>query len=212
MPGIEVSSQPEQGRVSLNMDNKQSAIEMLHLLAEASELKTDANGMKTWDIGWQESFEGLSDAVRATWPDCTCDLLCKVHGKSTVGAPIDLSDWDSPEDSVYDWHPCLKQLVRCRIIFTDQQGKSRMVEATNSCSVGDAIVCPRVIAHSLSGEDYELCGPPLHAEQEAIKLLPEGLADGGIAYIYGHDWLCMDCQHALTAAGVDTFIITGEPA
>jgi transposase-like protein len=48
-------------------------------MAEASELKT-VNGIKTLDLGWLDLFEGLDEAIKTAWPDCTCDLLCKVHG------------------------------------------------------------------------------------------------------------------------------------
>jgi hypothetical protein len=105
------------------------------------------------------------------------------------------------------WHPCLKQLTRCLISYPD----GTKVEATNSCHVEGAEVCPRVTAGSKSGEGYELCGPPKHAEQEAAKLVPPGKEDG-IAFLFGHTWMCMDCQHALTAAGVRIHVITGEPA
>lgn len=113
------------------------------------------------------------------------------------------------------WHPCLKQLTRCLIRLPD----GRTFEATNSCNVGDSEVCPRVVAGSRSGEGYELCGPPKHAEQEAAKLVAREAnpanprpGTGGTAYLYGHDWMCMDCQHALTAVGVRTHVITGASA
>jgi hypothetical protein len=114
-----------------------------------------------------------------------------------------------------EWHPCLKQLVRCDILWYNEENKRVKVSATNACRVGDSEVCHRVTAGSLSGEGYELCGPPKHAEQEAVQLLPQGVdmrLAGAVAHIYGHDWLCMDCQHALTAAGVTMFVLTGEAA
>ena len=109
-----------------------------------------------------------------------------------------------------EWHPCLKQLVRCRIVWYED-GKPKHVEATNSCHVGGATVCPRVTAGSPSGEEYSLCGPPKHAEQEAAKLLPDHVPLA-TAYIFGHDWVCMDCQHALTAVGVRRFHLMDRPA
>jgi len=113
-------------------------------------------------------------------------------------------------DTETEWHPCLKVLVRCRIYYTLADVRL-YVEATNSCSIGDLDVCPRVLAGFSSGQGNDLCGPPKHAEQEAVKLLPEG-ARGARAHIYGHTWSCRDCQNALVAAGVRTFVITGEPA
>ena len=107
------------------------------------------------------------------------------------------------------WHPCLKQLTRCVVRFDD----GREFEATNSCHVEGADVCPRVTAGSKSGEGYDLCGPPKHAEQEVAKLLgKEPSGAGGIAYLFGHTWMCMDCQHALVEAGIRTHVITGESA
>lgn len=106
--------------------------------------------------------------------------------------------------------PCLKQLTRCVIIVDGQA-----FEATNDCNVGDATVCPRVTAGCETGEGYELCGPPIHAEVAAAKLVLEHFGEpvrGGTAFIYGHDYLCRDCQHALTAAGVRRFVVTGEDA
>jgi len=88
--------------------------------------------------------------------------------------------------------------------------KSR-VEATNSCRVDGADVCPRVTAGCPTGEGYDLCGPPKHAEAEAAALIPEGNR-GGTAYLYGHTWLCGPCQWALTAKGIRRFVVTGEDA
>lgn len=104
-----------------------------------------------------------------------------------------------------DWHPCLKQKTRCRIRLED----GRTFEATNACRVGGATICPRVTAGCPTGEGYELCGPPAHAESAAAALVPEG-NKGGIAYLYGHNWLCGPCQWALQGKGVQTFVVTGE--
>jgi len=106
------------------------------------------------------------------------------------------------------WHPCLKQKTRCIVIGKD---KDELFEATNSCHVGDAEVCPRVTAGCPTGEGYDLCGPPKHAEQEVAAILPPDLEEG-VAYLFGHDWMCRDCQHSLVAKGVRKFVITGEPA
>lgn len=105
------------------------------------------------------------------------------------------------------WHPCLKQKTRCVIVAED----GAIYEATNSCHVEDATVCPRVTAGCPTGEGYDLCGPPKHAEAEAAAMVPAGNM-GGTAYLYGHDWMCGPCQHALQAAGVSTFVITGGAA
>ena len=112
-----------------------------------------------------------------------------------------------PEPPLADeWHPCLKQKTRCVIVTL-----KGVYEATNSCHVGDAEVCPRVTAGCPTGEGYELCGPPKHAEAEAAALVPEGNI-GGIAHLFGHNWLCGPCQWALQKAGISNFHITGEEA
>ena len=107
------------------------------------------------------------------------------------------------------WHPCLKQKTRCLIVMDSGE----QYEATNSCHVEDATVCPRVTAGSPSGEEYDLCGPPIHAEVAAVALVRAGGGGGvGTAYLFGHDWLCGPCQHALQSVGIQRFVITGGAA
>ena len=105
-----------------------------------------------------------------------------------------------------DWHACLKQQTRCVILTW-----SGSYEGMNTCKVGVGTTCPRVVAGCKTGEGYDLCGPPIHAEAAAAAQVPEG-NQGGIAYLFGHTWLCGDCQHALTAKGISTFVIVGEDA
>lgn len=151
-------------------------------------------------------------------PDCACSNqrsgVVVVDQKER--APIMVSA-KQPDG----WHACLKQKTRCVIKvpvkdFDTGQINIRTFEATNSCHVEDAEECPRVTAGAASGEGYDLCGPPNHAEQEAAKFasqyFPYGVPVGSVAYLYGHTYLCMDCQHALTLLGVNTFVVTGEPA
>lgn len=103
--------------------------------------------------------------------------------------------------------PCLKQLTRCVIVRAD----GRRYEATNDCEAAGLAECPRVAAGCPSGEGYELCGSR-HAEANAAALAAESADVPGTAYLYGHDWACRDCQHALAAANVRTLVLTGEPA
>ena len=106
--------------------------------------------------------------------------------------------------------PCLKQRTRCEIVFA-HPGGTWEYEATNECDV-DCDECPRVTAGSKTGEDYHLCGST-HAEANAAAKVPDHAhGGGGTAFLFGHDWFCRDCQHALTDAGVTTFVITGRPA
>jgi len=101
--------------------------------------------------------------------------------------------------------PCLKRRTRCLVILED----GRCYEATNTCDVEDE--CARAIKGCATGEGYELCGSR-HAESNSADLVPVGNEVPGTAYLYGHDWACGPCQWALTAVGVRTFVLTGEPA
>ena len=99
--------------------------------------------------------------------------------------------------------PCLKQKTRCRIVRAD----GRSYEATNECDVeGD--VCPRVAAGCLTGTGYELCRST-HAEVNAAKLAAESEDVPGEAWLWGHTWMCKDCQDALRDVNVHTFHIVG---
>lgn len=112
---------------------------------------------------------------------------------------------------------CLKQKVRCVIRYPN----GLQFVGVNDCTVGDATVCPRVTAGCQTGEGYELCGPPIHAEQMAIREIVKHLMkpnakplppQGGVAFLFGHDYVCRDCQIALSQVGVRMFAVTGEPA
>lgn len=103
--------------------------------------------------------------------------------------------------------PCLKQKTRCVIVRAD----GRRYEATNLCAADGMDVCPRVTAECKTGTGYELCGST-HAEANAAALAKKSADVPGEAWLFGHTWFCGDCQHALTAVGVTTFHVTGEPA
>ena len=97
---------------------------------------------------------------------------------------------------------CLKRQTRC--VITREDGTS--YEATNSCFVvGDE--CPRVAADSKSGEDYQSCKSE-HAEASCAKLAEETKHMPGKATIYGHTWICKDCQEKLLAVNVNVFEIS----
>lgn len=98
--------------------------------------------------------------------------------------------------------PCLKQKTRCLIVRTD----GRSYEAVNQCAVDGLDVCPRVTAGCPTGTGYELCGST-HAEANAAKLAAESAHLTGEAFLYGHTWMCKDCQDALRAVNVHTFHI-----
>lgn len=77
---IEVVSYPKTGSVSIDVYDKEVALALAQVLAEASQLKEKPDGTKQFDVGWLDLFEELDKAIKETWPDCNCDLLCPVHG------------------------------------------------------------------------------------------------------------------------------------
>lgn len=103
--------------------------------------------------------------------------------------------------------PCLKQKTRCVIV----RDTGQMYEATNLCRVDGLDECPRVAMGCASGEGYVLCGST-HAEVNVAELAAETRHIRGEAFLYGHTWICKDCQDALTAVNVHTFHIMGWPA
>ena len=107
------------------------------------------------------------------------------------------------------WGRCLKQVVTCVIYTSDGQ----IFTATNLCACVGMSECPRVTAGAKTGEQYELCGPPIHAEEAAIKEMRLAGADGtgGVAVLYGHTYACGACQQALVAAGIRTITIAADP-
>lgn len=90
---------------------------------------------------------------------------------------------------------CAKQTTRCRIVTVD--GEEFIGE--NFC-LNPQQSCPRV-----EGEGYDkclsICNQVGHAEQVAVKLAGYK-AKGAVAYLSGHTYFCMECQHALFEAGV----------
>lgn len=104
--------------------------------------------------------------------------------------------------------PCLKQKTRCIIV---RDNGLVVADETNACTeVGGLTECPRVTACCETGEGYHLCGS-VHAEARAAMSAGHSTIPG-TAYLYGHTWFCKDCQDALVAVNVRTFVVTGESA
>ncbi len=99
--------------------------------------------------------------------------------------------------------PCAKTTVRCTLVTPDGE----YIVGENWCA-NPQRSCPR-----LPGEGYEkcgsICGQEGHAEQVAVRLAGDK-ARGARAYIEGHTYACMDCQHALFGAGVHSLTV-GAP-
>lgn len=100
--------------------------------------------------------------------------------------------------------PCAKTTVRCTLVTV----KGEKVVGENWCRNPQA-VCPRS-----PGEGYEkcksICDQAGHAEVVALKVAGASRALGARAFIEGHTYACMDCQHALFGAGVESISI-GRP-
>lgn len=98
---------------------------------------------------------------------------------------------------------CAKTIVRCTIVSA--KGKHYIGE--NWCTKPQD-KCPRII-----NDNYEkcisICGQIGHAEQVAVKIAGSK-AKGSRAYLQGHTYICMDCQHILFGAGVKS-ISVGKP-
>lgn len=93
--------------------------------------------------------------------------------------------------------PCAKARIKCTLVTTDGDH----VIGENWC-LNPQEVCPRA-----PGEDYEkcktICRQLGHAEDMAVRLAGEK-AKGAAAFLEGHTYACMSCQHALFDAGVQT--------
>ncbi len=99
--------------------------------------------------------------------------------------------------------PCAKTTVKCTLITVDGEH----IIGENWC-VNPQKICPRT-----PGEGYKkcksICQQEGHAEAVAVRLAGDK-AKGATAYIEGHTYACMDCQHALFGAGV-AFLTVGQP-
>ncbi|MDP3328757.1 hypothetical protein [Parvibaculum sp.] len=99
--------------------------------------------------------------------------------------------------------PCAKTTVRCTLVTPSGE----RIVGTNECANPQA-ACPRA-----PGEGYEkcqsICRQLGHAEVVAVMRAGER-ARGSRAYIEGHTYACMNCQHALFGAGVKS-VSVGAP-
>jgi hypothetical protein len=100
--------------------------------------------------------------------------------------------------------PCAKTTVRCTLVTPEGEH----IVGTNHCANPQA-VCSRA-----PGEDYTkcstVCGQVGHAEVVAVQVAGDRAKDAR-AYLEGHTYACMNCQHALFGAGVLSLSI-GRPS
>jgi deoxycytidylate deaminase len=112
-------------------------------------------------------------------------------------------------------HPCLRAQVECHIQRREPLTEFWVTLAVgrNSCqSQAGPRTCARDEVGANAGEQYDLCGPPLHAEEDALRQLDvREVRPGDMmrAIITGQDWLCRNCQKMLFDAGVRTFVVKG---
>lgn len=99
--------------------------------------------------------------------------------------------------------PCAKAIIKCTIVSADGEhfvGENYCFNPQSSC--------PR-----FPGEDYTkcktICDQAGHAEVVAVQLAGEKCV-GARAFLEGHTYACMNCQHALFGAGVESLSI-GKP-
>ena len=99
---------------------------------------------------------------------------------------------------------CAKATIRCTLVTA----KWKIFVGENWCE-NPQDVCPRKI-----GVGYEkckdICQQVGHAEQVAVMLAGDE-AKGSRAYLEGHTYACMDCQHALFGAGVKSLSVGIRP-
>jgi deoxycytidylate deaminase len=102
--------------------------------------------------------------------------------------------------------PCAKTTVRCTLVTPTGEH----IVGTNACA-NPQPTCPRA-----PGEDYTKCNTVCdqqgHAEVQAVRKAKAFGASlvGSRAYIEGHTYACMNCQHVLFAAGVEA-VSVGKP-
>lgn len=94
--------------------------------------------------------------------------------------------------------PCAKRRVVCHIMTAE----GPTFTGENDCA-NPQPVCPR-----LPGEDYTkcqtICQQSGHAEIEALRAVRASTydAEGAVALLEGHYWMCEPCGRALRDAGV----------
>lgn len=107
------------------------------------------------------------------------------------------------ESKVVTLGPCAKKVTKCTLVTPELLH----IVGENWC-LNPQPECPRE-----PDEDYKkckiVCGQIGHAEEIAV-LLAGDLAKGSAAYLEGHTYACMKCQHALFGAGVKSLSV-GPP-
>jgi hypothetical protein len=117
--------------------------------------------------------------------------------KTTEDSKALLAQWAAVKDLIDNemTGPCAKQTVRCTLVA--ETGERFIGE--NWCANPQA-ACPRA-----PGEGYEkcksICQQEGHAEAVAVRIAGDK-AMGSRAYLEGHTYACMECQHTLFGAGV----------
>lgn len=105
-----------------------------------------------------------------------------------------------------DRSTCQKRKVACVLVSRNGRVVSYGV---NTCQP-EGGVCHRLgLVQSKENYDVNSNCNWIHAEIDAIKNLPDGYKPF-MAYLYGHDFFCGECEKALEAKGVEIFNIVKE--
>lgn len=103
--------------------------------------------------------------------------------------------------------PCAKVRVFCTLVHPD--GRRWVGE---NVVRNPQEVCPRAELPRRTGYDrcQTVCDQVGHAEVVALQAAGPDAA-GCTAYVENRDYVCRECQSALVAAGVRTFVLGGPP-
>jgi len=105
-------------------------------------------------------------------------------------------------------HRCFRKVVRCDIVSVDMV---LLASKENVCESQVPGHCARDLHNAHAGEQYDLCGPPIHAEalavDEVVRKFGDLTGQGATAYISGNDYVCRPCFLQLKSIGVNRLVM-----
>jgi len=100
---------------------------------------------------------------------------------------------------------CQKRITVCEIYDADGKLLSR---ESNRCSPEGDVCCRLGVIQTKDNYDKESSCNWIHAEIMAINALKGGVPENAI--LYGHDFLCDNCEEALKGIGVKVIKISNK--